>query len=204
MRNLDSVLRVHFRLGRAPDNLPLLATAKYNREGGRLQLGKVMHDLGFRIGAEIGTRYGGSAKIWCEAMPGLDLTCIDPYLGYHTRSQEEQDKVYVGAQESAKRFGFKLLKEKSLEVVDRVENASLDFVNIDGDHTFDACVQDIIRWVPKVRPGGLVLIHDYCTFKQCGVIRAVDAYTHCHRIDPWYVTRDYEPTAFWQRGTERL
>ena len=50
---------------------------------------------------------------------------------------------------------------------------------------------------------GLVLVHDYCAFGMSGVIPAVDAYTHCHKIDPWFVTRDMEPTAFWQRGTEK-
>lgn len=199
---LDGALRSYFRVGRAPDNLPILVTAKPGREKGRHMLGQVMNELGFRVGAEIGTRYGQSARIWCEAMPGLDLTCIDPYVGYHARSQASQDKVYEGAKENAKRFGFKLLKLKSLEAVDRFRDASLDFVNIDGDHTFDAAVQDIIRWTPKVRPGGLILCHDYCVFKRCGVMWAIDAYTHCHKIEPWYVTRQYEPTAFWERGTE--
>jgi len=54
-----------------------------------------------------------------------------------------------------------------------------------------------------VRIGGLVLVHDYCAFGMSGVIPAIDSYTHCHWIDPWYVTRDQEPTAFWQRGAER-
>jgi hypothetical protein len=79
----------------------------------------------------------------------------------------------------------------------------LDFVFIDGDHRFDPCVQDLIRWTPKVRQGGMVLMHDYCAFSRAGVMKAVDAYTHCHRIDPWYITRDYAPTVFWQRGSER-
>ena len=29
------------------------------------------------------------------------------------------------------------------------------------------------------------------------VVQAVDAYTHCHSIRPWYVTREKEPCAFW-------
>lgn len=203
MAELYDLLSKYFRFNRGHDNLPILGTPRTGRERGRLQLGQVMNELGFRTGIEIGTQYGGSAKIWCEAMPGLDLTCIDPYIGGMSRKQHHQDKAYVEAQKNAKRFGFKLLKMKSMEAVDRFEEESVDFINIDGDHRFDTCVQDIVRYVPKVRPGGLILIHDYCTFKAAGVMKAVDAYTHCHRIDPWYVTRDYEPTVFWQRGAER-
>jgi hypothetical protein len=28
-------------------------------------------------------------------------------------------------------------------------------------------------------------------------MEAVDAYTKCHRIDPWFTTKNLEPTAFW-------
>ena len=104
---------------------------------------------------------------------------------------------------NAKKFGFKVWKMTSMEAVDRFEDESVDFVNIDGGHKFDVFVQDLVRYVPKVRRGGLILIHDYCPIMGGGIVKAVDAYTHCHRIDPWYVTHDYFPTAFWQRGVER-
>ena len=35
--------------------------------------------------------------------------------------------------------------------------------------------------------------------RRGGVIEAVDAYTRCHMIHPWYVTREDLPTAFWVR-----
>jgi predicted O-methyltransferase YrrM len=162
-----------------------------------------MNDMGLKKAVEVGSRYGESAILWKTNIPDLDLTCIDPYRAYHRVSQERQDLIYKGACENARKHGFKILRKASLDAVDDFEDGSLDWVNIDGDHTFDAAVQDIIKWAPKVREGGLVLVHDYCAFGMSGVIPAVDAYTNCHRIDPWYVTRDLEPTAFWQRGAER-
>jgi len=206
MDNLQKALEKHFRFTgghRRSDNLPFLATSEPRRAEGRKQLALTMRDMGFGKGVEVGCRYGACAMIWREAMPSLDLTCVDPYETYHHVSQERQDLIYAGAQENAAKYGFKIIRARSLDVVDQFPDGSLDFVNIDGDHTFDAAVQDIIRWAHKVREGGLVLVHDYCTFEQSGVIKAVDAYTHCHNIDPWYVTRDMEPTAFWQRGSER-
>jgi len=162
-----------------------------------------MNDMGLKKAVEIGCRYGGSAVIWKEQIPDLDLICIDPYREYHRVSQATQDRIYTQACENAEKYGFKIIRKASLDAVDDFADGSLDWVNIDGDHTFDAAVQDIIRWAWKVREGGLILVHDYCAFGMSGVIPAVDSYARCHWIDPWYVTRDMEPTAFWQRGAER-
>lgn len=201
--DLRKHLEKHFRFLAGPDNLPILATAIPRKAGGRLQLARTMRDMGLTRGVEIGCRYGASAKLWMEHIPGLNLTCVDPYAAYHRVSQARQDLIYAGAQENAEKYGFTLVRMRSLDAVVAIPDDTLDWVHIDGNHTFDAAVQDIIRWAPKVRVGGLVLIHDYCAFGMSGVIPAVDAYTHCHWIDPWYVTRDMEPTAFWQRGAER-
>ena len=164
-----------------------------------------MRDLNFRVGAEIGTRYGESAKLWCETVPGLKLTCIDPYSVYRARkSQEKQDAVFAEAQKNLAPFDVTFVRESSLTAASKFEDGTLDFVHIDGDHAFDMAMQDIILYVPKVRKGGLVLIHDYFNFYQGGVVQAVDAYAACHVINPWFVTRDLEPTAFWQRGAEQV
>lgn len=201
--DLREHLNRHFRFMGGADNLPILATAQPRKNGGRMQLAQVMRDMGLLRAVEIGCRYGASAKLWREAIPDLVLTCVDPYAAYHRVSQPRQDLIYAGAQENAAKYGFTIVRKRSLDAVGDYPDGWLDWVHIDGDHTFDAAVQDIIRWAPKVREGGLVLVHDYCAFGMSGVMPAVDAYTHCHWIDPWYVTRDMEPTAFWQRGAER-
>lgn len=207
MPEFRETLKKYFRImgNEADDNLPILA--RQLRKGGRTHLAYVMRDMGFKTGIEIGTRWGHSAALWCETIPGLQLTCIDPYLAYPTRrSQKKQDQVYAGAQERLAPYDVEILREKSQDpnVWGLIEDGSVDFLNIDGDHTFDAAVLDIIHYAPKVREGGLVLVHDYCAFNRAGVMQAVDGYTHCHRIDPWYVTKDENPTAFWQKGAERL
>ena len=203
MLDLRKALEKHFRFMGGMDNLPITATSVPRSNGGRKSLALVMRDMGLVKAAEIGCRYGASARLWRDGIPELDITCVDPYRAYHRVSQARQDLIYAGAQENSAKFGFKLIRKASLNAVDDFADGSLDWVHIDGDHSFDAAVQDIVRWSPKVRVGGLVLVHDYCAFGLSGVMPAIDAYTHCHWIDPWYVTRDMEPTAFWQRGAER-
>lgn len=40
----------------------------------------------------------------------------------------------------------------------------LDFLFIDGDHTYEGCSRDWRDWSPHVEPGGLVLLHDAVPF----------------------------------------
>lgn len=53
------------------------------------------------------------------------------------------------------------LQMSSLEAAVRFKDRSLDFVFIDGDHSFDAVVADIRAWRPKIKPGvGVLAGHD--------------------------------------------
>lgn len=52
------------------------------------------------------------------------------------------------------------------------ESESLDFVFIDAGHTYEEVKEDIEAWFPKVKKGGYIGGHDYCTFWG-GVIQAV-------------------------------
>lgn len=198
------LLAHHFRVHRGPDNMPVLAEKKWKGRRGdcREDLAMLMRDLKFRTGVEIGTGGGKSARMWCEIMPELRLTCVDPYREAWGIDQKRQDENFAKAQEAADQAGFSLLRIASLEAADRFADRSLDFVHVDGDHRFDFCMMDILRWGPKLQTGGLMLVHAYCHQPLSGVVQAVDAYTHCHRINPWYVTGGSEPTAFWQRGAE--
>jgi len=205
MSDLAKTLRAHFRKDnwRGGDNLPH-ALRPTKRNQGRHELSLVMGDLGFTTGIEIGTRFGDSARSWCEAMPDLHLICIDPYQPYSSlNDQERQDRAYEKATAALADYNVDILRKPSHDVVADFPDGSVDFVYIDGDHAFDAVAMDIIQWAPKARKGGLVLIHDYFQFHNGGVVAAVDGYTRCHGIDPWYVTFDVSPTAFWQRGSEK-
>jgi Methyltransferase domain/Protein of unknown function DUF115 len=55
-------------------------------------------------------------------------------------------------------------------------DASLDFVFIDADHSYEGCSADIMAWLPKIKPGGFISGHDYdnTEYPEFGVKRAVD------------------------------
>ena len=87
-----------------------------------------------------------------------------------------------------------------MEAVPKFEDNSLDFVHIDGDHSFDYVMMDIIEWSKKLKEGGVMACHDFHVGRKFGIIEAVRSYTSCHRIVPWFVVEDPQPTAFWQKG----
>src|SRR4030095_6564759 len=102
MHDFRKAREKHFRFIGGLDNLPELATSLYRRRAdgmGRVSLAKVMNDLGLAVAVEGRCRYGASAQLWREHIPGLNLTCIDPYRAYHRVSQERQDQIYAGAME---------------------------------------------------------------------------------------------------------
>lgn len=208
MSDLAQAIAKHFRMPASASSFPMLVkTRKWGRNVGRLALGRVMNELGLKRGVEIGTCRAESALQWCQAMPGLQLTCVDPYKPYHANVRQDRlDQWHKEAQQkiSESEYDIDLWRMSSRDAVSRFADESVDFVYIDGDHTFDAVMMDLLQYAPKVRrPGGIIALHDYCHVWDGGVVEAVDAYTKTHAVAPWYVTYDFAPTAFWQRGAER-
>jgi hypothetical protein len=160
----------------------------------RATLPFLMASLGFTEGAEIGVWRGEFSQSFCQANSALHLTGVDawtPYPDY--TSYRRPDKFHTAEADARQRlasFNCTLLKGFSLDVARTIPDASLDFVYIDANHTFDACIQDLIVWSAKVKPGGIVSGHDYFAPKRTWgfrVIEAVNAYTLAHDIDPWFL-----------------
>lgn len=192
MQDIRRVIQEKFRFRSRYDNLPWSSP-----RGTRITLAETFAALGYQHGAEIGVRYGNYSMALCKANPSLRLVCIDPWAAYSHLSQARQDEIYAQAVINLSPYSVRIIRKSSMDALEDIPDAALDFVYIDGNHEFDHAMMDIIKWAPKVRQGGIIGVHDYFNFHRAGVVKAVDAYTHCHCINPWYVTREREPTAFW-------
>jgi hypothetical protein len=62
-----------------------------------------------------------------------------------------------------------LVKNSSAIAAPYFQNDSIDFVYIDGDHSFEGIMFDLYHWVPKVRVGGIVSGHDYKDGPNSGI-----------------------------------
>lgn len=196
--NIHRIIRRHFGVRVRDDCLPIAS-----RKGSRLDLADCWKELDYHRGAEIGVMRGDYSHEILTRVPGCHLFCIDPWsmYEYSHRTMKSQEANYAAAVVKLQPFvesdRCTIMRMTSEEAVKHFADGGLDFVFIDGDHTFDHAVVDIVQWSRKVRSGGIVAVHDYIPMRRGGVMKAVDAYTHCHHIDPWYVTRESLATAFW-------
>ena len=166
--------------------------------GTRDTLAELFNDLGYKVGAEIGVQVGHYSRQLCKSVPGLKLKCIDPWMAYNRVTQEQQDERYAMAVENLSPYNVEIIRKTSIDAVNDVADSSLDFVYIDGLHTFDSVMLDIIFWARKVRVGGIVSGHDYTTGYKMGIVHSVLGYASAHNIANVYLTLEQRnPSFFW-------
>ncbi len=61
------------------------------------------------------------------------------------------------------------------------KRGAIDFIFIDGDHSYDACKADIFAWAPFVKRGGVIAFHDFGS-RADGVTRAIFEETKAGRF----------------------
>jgi predicted O-methyltransferase YrrM len=176
--------------------------------GGRREKGlaKLFADMGFKVGAEIGTEKGSYAETLLKTIPGLKLYCVDSWVSYETYRehypQAQQDGFYEMTKKRLAPYNAEIIRAYSMDAVKQFADESLDFVFIDGNHDFRHATDDIDEWSKKVRKGGIVSGHDYMRLKvrgeQMHVKDVVNGYTYAHGIKPWFVFMgDKGPSWFW-------
>lgn len=173
---------------------------------GRLQLAGLFNELGFKIGAEVGVAEGKFSLVLCQEIPGLDLHCVDLWDKYYRgfantiiKDKPMQMEALALAHEKLDPYGAHFHHKASHLAAMDFTDGVLDFVYIDGDHTFDYAMLDLIFWSMKVKRGGIVSGHDFYRFRGAGVVDAVSAYTHAHQINEWFVCDEREVSFFWEK-----
>ena len=154
-----------------------------NRDG----MYKIFADKGFTKGCEVGVREGNNSFSMLSLIPGLHLVLVDPYMVYEYRKLKKRnkwkwdlptmDKIRHKAIRRLGKSNVRWLMTTSELASKCVEDESLDFVYIDGNHSFDFITQDLQFWFPKIRKGGIISGHDYGIRP---VRKAVDAFAKFH------------------------
>lgn len=97
-----------------------------------------------------------------------------------------------------------MIREMEDEATCLFKDGSVDFVYLDADHSYEAVRDQIKRWYPKLRPGGVLGTHDYLDGKapknsaHYGVKRAFDEFSEKHGLKK-YITKEelpHEPSCF--------
>lgn len=148
---------------------------------------------------EIGTCHGGTLWLWCQlAHPFAQIVSVDlpggPYGGGYP---EEAIPKLIGYQREHQ--WIQLLRgdshsEKMLKAVKRfLAGKKIDFLFIDGDHTYEGVKRDWEMYSPLVREGGLVAFHDiieHFHLPDCRVDAFWNELKQDHRHEEFFGAKD--------------
>ena len=123
---------------------------------------------GMKTIVEIGSFRGKSCTMLAlGSAPDGHVTAIDPHL----RSEGAGRTNYNAEDESAfyETMHRMDIADRVLHIVQTSHEAHhhwprdkrIDFLWIDGDHSYEGLLTDLKDWAPLVRPGGLLAGHDY-------------------------------------------
>jgi hypothetical protein len=123
---------------------------------------------------EVGSWLGKSAAFMMveiiNSKKPIKFYCVDPWIdgGPDLRDTEHFQKL--PNKNLFETFSANLapvidhlspLKMDSLSAADLFEPGEVDFLMLDGDHNYPAVKQEIEKWLPKMRRGGMISGDDY-------------------------------------------
>ena len=120
------------------------------------------------VGVEVGVCLAHTTEAYAKGIKNLKkLYAVDNYPTFvdwdgSDWNEDRQDLMKKAAQDKMLAYKDKVEIQhiSSEEFVKTIEDESLDFVFIDGDHSFEAALKDFQNYYPKVKTGGIFGGHD--------------------------------------------
>lgn len=142
----------------------------------RDQLPHLLNSLNLTgIGVEVGTHRGIFARQILSVWQGKLLYCVDPWhnnLEYLPQAKFLLDSTgdrrldFLEASRNLEEFGCRksLVHETSVNgyklLISVIGTLNLDFVYLDGDHSYEGVKTDLETWWEGIKPGGIIAGHD--------------------------------------------
>lgn len=127
-------------------------------------LNKIGSDL---VGCEIGVCYGWNLVFMIENISIKQMYAIDPYnpyvdgpSGMITQSTLNEMETHF-LKNTEKYNNITYLKLKSDDAHRYISDNSLDFIFIDGEHSYEQVYKDLVNYYLKVNENGIISGHDY-------------------------------------------
>jgi len=173
------------------------------------------------VGAEIGVAHGDFSEVLLDRARPARLHLIDPWS--HLEADDLDAVTYLeGISRSAGSFGppadnthgeeqYRAVQQRfagrrevvysrqfSYKVAREFPDRYFDFVYIDGNHTYEYVLQDLVDFAPKIKDDGLLMGHDFfedafASEQHYGVIDAVHRFLRRAGEDYRLVCLTYEP-----------
>jgi len=144
------------------------------------ELAKLIQTAAPKRSLEIGTNYGGTLFLLCTlSPPGASVISVDLPAGQFGGGYPRRKMpLYRRFPRNGQQLHLIRGDSHTPETLDRVERLltgdKLDYLFIDGDHTYDGVKRDFEMYSPLVRSGGMIAFHDIAVHtkeKSCEVDR---------------------------------
>jgi hypothetical protein len=114
------------------------------------------------LGVDRGESYFAFCQSVVENQTGTRCFGIDTWRGdQHAGGYDETTFAQVAEHNRANYQSFStLLRSRFDEALARFDNESIAVLHLDGLHTEAAVRHDVDSWLPKLQPGGILLLHD--------------------------------------------
>ena len=111
---------------------------------------------------EIGSYLGVSANFIAAGIrdkaPNAKLYCVDPWKEDYMKKERSTYKDFLENTKKFKKY-IKPLKGTSAKV-SKDFNEKVDYLFIDGDHSYKGVKVDVDKWFSKLKKGAVVIFHD--------------------------------------------
>ena len=155
--------------------------------------------------AELGVGKGQFSKIILDTVKPKLHYCVDLWgpiaisvQGTYYTDQESWDERYREIQEEFKNYNVKFVRDMTYNLPNYIDNETLDWVYVDGDHTYDGCMKDLQAVNKLVKSEGMILGHDYRPAwrkrPDWGVVESVNEFVEENKYFLTVVTQETFPS----------
>jgi lipopolysaccharide biosynthesis glycosyltransferase len=136
------------------------------------------------VGMEVGVFMGELAEFLYNTLEPQMLYLVDPFPAGSVYSGDKDGTngitVHNLREYAIKKIvpkykdkqNVQIIADFSYNVLPRLQDGALDWIYIDGDHSYDGSFKDLLLARQKVKRGGIIAGHNYVP--QFGVMKAVD------------------------------
>lgn len=109
---------------------------------------------------EIGSYCGASGSLVLSHPKIVNAICVDTFKEASTEMVESNFQNFKNKES---KFEFIVGDSKSEETINKVKNVTngVDLFYIDGDHSYQGCIDDFLNYYDLVNSGGYVVFDDY-------------------------------------------
>jgi predicted O-methyltransferase YrrM len=137
-----------------------------------LALGKILQAHAPVRSLEIGTNYGGTLLLLCNlSTPKAKIISVDlPSGRFGGGYPRRKIPLFRKFRKPGQQLHLIRADSHSQETKERVlrilQGDLLDYLFLDGDHTYDGVRRDFAMYAPLVRSGGIIALHDIAAHKR--------------------------------------